>query len=391
MAVSYGITPGERRPGEFHRDEFPESLRPDMTMGVGEKKPKKGKRRRKEAEADISHDLHDYESEKEKKAEQARSKKQKKLEKKEKKQQKQQMEPAGPAKHANSGLTLLKIVACLVFVAAVGVQGMDRIATANALTGSATSFIKDHTKSDSDVTDLEFEGDKDDEDTSDTDTDDEDTTEDADSYNPKKFKYIDAAKLDEKSATDLAVWYLSQFPEGETMNEEAYKEFNKWYDNKKSEDSAFSANFDTAVEYVKSHPELMNPNEKEPDTVEPETPEKPTTTPGSGTTTGPNTGTNTGATTPSSPNTGANNGGTDNGTSTEKPTSKYPNIDETALNSFSAAQVANWVFLNFPPDAASWDYQALSDYYNWVASKDATFRSSVNSYLEALGWNGNTN
>lgn len=393
MAGAYGVSAGERSPGEYHRDEFPEALRPDMSLGL-EDEPKPPKRRRKKASTEqttkrVSQKPPRTKRKKKQTEEEGdepsfKSKKQKKLEKSEKKQKKKNARMDNRGSSGSTGISLIKTVICVVFVLSVGIQGMDRITAANALTGTATSFIKNHTeRTDKDVTDLEFDGDADvPNDVSSTEAPENggtDTTADGDSS--QEFRYIDAKKLDSKTATDLAVWYLTQFPEGESKNENAYDEFNRWYEQKTSSDSVFSANFNTAIDYVKAHPELLTPSTKEPSSTK----ENATTTAAPDST---------------SPSISVGSNQAENTpppTTTPVPTaspeviSKYSNIDETTLNTFSAAQVANWVYLNFSPDSTTWDYLALSDYYNWLSEKDYTFRNSVNTYLNALGWTGNTN
>ena len=185
----------------------------------------------------------------------------------------------------------------------------------------------------------------------------------------------------------MAVWYLREFPEGKSVNNDALKEFQQWYADKIAEEVGFDSKFNEALSYVKAHPELINPvkeTSKKDEAEEPADASDQNTTPAAPADTVPNTSATTPGTQPS--------GNAATGSGEQTSSGKYPHLDEAAMNKYTAAQVANWVYQTFPPDGANWDYQKLSDYYNWLEAKgktDSAFVSSVNGYLKAMNWSEN--
>lgn len=304
---------------------------------------------------------------------------------KEKKLAKKNKKKKSKVKKRQNSLLAIKLLAFVLFGVVVGVQGLERVEAANALVGSTAlppsitetqnPVVVDPTTPDTETGDVEAEG--------------------------PQYKYIDVRRLESKTPTDLAVWYMQEFPEDKAKNENAFEEFQTWYESMKEQDSSFDSKFKEAMAYVEQHPELLEPpveETPEPDDSESETPTDPNATDVDGPISGDNgenqnqgnssNGTNNGANTGSSGSTGGTNSGTSSGSNSN---SAYQHIDEAALNGFSAAQVANWVLNNFPPNGANWDYQALGEYYDWLddkGKKDATFVATVNGYLQTMGWSG---
>lgn len=95
-------------------------------------------------------------------------------------------------------------------------------------------------------------------------------------------------RLDSKTATDLAVWYLNEFAEGKMCNRTEFAEFQDWYEQKIEEDPGFQTNFYGAIAYYEVHPVLLvpvEPGKSHVSTPEPDpTPDVPpdTVDPGTG-------------------------------------------------------------------------------------------------------------
>ena len=292
------------------------------------------------------------------------------LTKKEKQQEQRKKKMQRPAKKSGGNANaVMRALLCATLACVMMITGYQRIQTANALIGSTVWEDKGAA--------VGPEIPIDDPSISDNSGDVPEIKE------PIVYKYIDEDRLDDMSATALAVWYLTEFPEGKAVNEQALAEYNDWFA-KKSSDASFTKSYKDAIAYVKEHPEMLEPAKPEvkPDdsTTADDTPQQPSTPDNP-------TNPNGAATNPSTPSTGGQTttGGqpqTGSGTTT----GKYTNIPETELNSYSAAQVANWVFKTFPPDGTSWNYQALTDYYSWLDAKDANFRALVNGHLSVMGW-----
>lgn len=331
-------------------DAYPDEEEPVQNAGPmePEEKPKKKKRR---SEFDSDPTL---------------SKKEKKLAKKKKQ-----------AKKKSYAGVLVQVLIFAVFAVGVTLQGMDRVEAANALIGSTTlpPSVSPSTPG-----------------AEETDPPDEEPDDSRPSQKPESgYKYIDAVRLEAKTATDLAVWYLNEFAEGKMRNETEFEEFQDWYEKKIEADPGFQSNFNEAIAYYEAHPELLVPPEPEKPAATTPDPDDTTPTPSVPVgTVDPDTGSVINPTpnpTPSQPptTTTPNSGGNSTPTSSDK----YPHIDETLLNGYTAAQVANWVWDKFSPNNASWDYQALSDYYSWLEEKgksDSSFVSDVNGYLQIMGW-----
>lgn len=278
-------------------------------------------------------------------------------------------------------MLVLKLMAFFLFGVIVGVQGLERVEAANALVGS-TALPPSITESQA-AAEV-------------TPTYENNELGSGENVGPK-YKYIDVQRLESKTPTDLAVWYMKEFPENKAKNENAFEEFQLWYNSMKERDAAFDGRFQEALAYVEQHPELLAPPVEEPahqgDTG-PIEPADPNATDVSGPISG-DTGnqgndvlnSNTGAN--SSSNSGENTSSGATAGDNAPSSSKFKHIDEAALNGFSAAQVANWVLNNFPPNGTNWNYQALGEYYDWLdakGKKDATFVATVNGYLQTMGW-----
>ena len=212
---------------------------------------------------------------------------------KEKKLAKRTKKAANAEQSAKRSVSMVKALVFVLFAVLVGIKCIGRIETANALVGSTTlptsitQTMEDDTSDDAENPD----------DTVGEPPDVSDDTLDA----PVEYVYIEPAKLDGKSATDLAVWYLREFPEGKTVNNDALKEFQVWYDDKVAEDAGFDSKFNEALSYVKAHPEFINPVKETPkkDDTAADTSTPDNAQPSTPTNTTPNTSTTTPSTQPS--------------------------------------------------------------------------------------------
>lgn len=302
------------------------------------------------------------------------------LTKKEKQQAARKKKMQDPSKKSGNGANaVLRVLLCAILACVLMIAGYQRIQAANSLIGSTIWDDKATPGPEIPIDDpLDDPNGK--------------TADDTTPGTMKSYSYIDADRLDAMTPTALAVWYLSEFPENKSVNEQALNEFKDWYEKKAEEDASFSGKYDEAIAYVKDHPELLEPakpvvKDNATNNNDQQTPTAPTNpTNPNGTATNPATPSNGGQTQPPSNGSQTNNGNQGQTGTVTPATSKYPNIPESELNTYSAAQLANWVFKTFPPDGSTWNYQALTDYYSWLDEKDADFRALVNGHLSVMGW-----
>lgn len=330
-----------------------------------------------------------------------KSKSQRKLEKTNKKERQTAKKKARANEgQSNFALIFIRILGVVILVAVVLVLSMNRIRNAQELQGSTTSTANtSQVATSNNVLDF-YEKDLDTI-TPDMPITDEDTTPpltDTDAG----YKYIDESMLENKTPTDLAVWYIQEFTEAEVKNEVEYNEFNAWFEQKTKDDSEFAANFQEALVYVNEHPELLHPeimNEPEEITPDAETPDDETTPEQTGTESGaqteqptpstPDTSTSGGTTTTTPPQTTTTQPSTNSSSDTSQSASQTTTAQLPDLSHMTAAQVANWVYATFPPSESNWDYALLTVYYNWASAKqnsDPSFISSINGYLSIMGW-----
>ena len=194
-----------------------------------------------------------------------------------------------------------------------------------------------------------------------------------------EFKYIDEQKLEKLSSTELAIWFLTEFPIDKAFNSVERTEFNTWLS---EQPASVCSEFEASRAYVSAHPELLHP---EPVVEEPEAAEGEDQNATPGTTTAPATATTTPASTPTIPQTYVQ-------PNTGSPSAATPTVNASGLpadmDSYSAAQVANWVYATFPM-SRDWtiaEYSKLTAYYDWLNKKPASFSETVSGYLDLLGW-----
>lgn len=273
---------------------------------------------------------------------------------------------------------MLKSIIIMVFGVAIFFKGMTRIEAANALIGSTATPLTQSTTTGTGA----FFG------TGDEDADSsaissgeqaESSEESADS----QYKYISPNLLDAKTATDLAAWYLTQFPADKAHNEDALKEFDEWYTQKIASDKDFDANYQAALKNFEAHPELLAPVVEEPTDTKKDSATTDATSKTDSSTTPSTQSSTPAAATPASP------ASTPSPSATTTPTST--NSVKAELDTMTSSDVANWVFREFPPDSNNWDQDKLADYKAWLAAKsktDKNFVTEVNSFLSLMGWNG---
>lgn len=188
------------------------------------------------------------------------------------------------------------------------------------------------------------------------------------------FRYIDVAKLNKMTAAELAAWFEKEFRTGGVWNEDAYAEFQSWYNKKAELDSEFDKAYRDALGTAMPAEE---PKVEPPSTQETKPSEQPAPTPTPNPTPTPApTPTPTPAPTPTP-------------TPAPTPSSKYKHIDAAYLDGATAAEVANWVYETFPTTAGGWETDKYNEYKSWIAekrAKDATFAGKVDSYLNIMGW-----
>lgn len=136
------------------------------------------------------------------------------------------------------GAMVLKIAIAALFVLAFGVQGYNRVITANQLLGS-TVLPSETGPGPNKPTD----------DSADSSQDEND----APSSGPTSFSYIDADKLSAMPLNELAQWYLSSFG-GEPKNEAAFQEFSIWMEDRSIDNPTFKEELMNAVAELKANP-----------------------------------------------------------------------------------------------------------------------------------------
>lgn len=275
---------------------------------------------------------------------------------------------------------MLKSIIIMVFGVTIFFKGMTRIEAANALVGSTATPLTTTTGTGA------FFG-TGDEDADSSAVSSEEQADSSKDGQDSQYKYISPSMLDSKTATDLAVWYLTQFPADKSHNEDALKEFNEWYKQKIASDKGFDANYQEALKNVEAHPELINPVVEEPKTQKTDdSTADGTSKTGSDTTSGAQTGTAAAST-----STPTSTPSTQTKTTSNTATSANSNSVKAELDSKTSSDVANWVFKEFPPDNNNWDQEKLKDYKAWLAAKNKTDKAFVNevtTFLSLMGWNG---
>lgn len=212
-----------------------------------------------------------------------------------------------------------------------------------------------------------------------------------------EYRYIDASALAGMSDRDLGIWYLTQFPTDGYYNKTAKAEFEDWLEGEVTSGTRTQSIFDETISYLEAHPEIVNP----PVVEEMDNPpiEKDKTDDGSdpaGSDLSSEGSSSSGYVAPPTPatpgvvssgdtssSTGGSSGNT--GSTTASTTSK---INTEFLNSATAAETANWVYTTFKP-GSTWDYAALTEFYNWLDAKgttDGKFKTNVLTYLDIMGW-----
>lgn len=287
---------------------------------------------------------------------------------------------------------LLKALIFCAFAIVLVIQGADRIESAQALVGSTQLPTGGSTS-----IDLDLSGDND------VDQTGSEAGDVEGNQTISEYRYIDVKRLEEKTPTDLAVWYLGQFGDGAVYNDIELDEFSDWYNKRVTTDPEFHENFEAALLYIKEHPEVLTPSEPvtEPEDEEPDPSETPdaTQSPESGSSSSGNTNTGTGnqSSTENTGNSSSNGQGStstgnqDSQTSTPSASPEpseavdpYPYIDQDALNEMSAAGAANWAVENFNK-AGLEGYQIQSDFWNWLSTKSAAFQEKVKGFIESMG------
>ena len=123
----------------------------------------------------------------------------------------------------------------MLCIAVIGIQAMERIDAANALVGSTDSIIKAAEQS------MATENPK---------------PEDIKDAGIGEYKYIPVSELSTMNYSDLANWYLTQFPDEEHTNAVAKAEFNIWLVDEILTGTRTQEEFDVALEKAKMQPEL---------------------------------------------------------------------------------------------------------------------------------------
>jgi hypothetical protein len=152
------------------------------------------------------------------------------------------------AKTKSAATVAITVVAYAIFLCIVGNACYQRITEANKLTGSTALEI------DSQINAIYNPVGENGESSS--------TTEGS------NYVYIDEQKLSSMDASELAAWYLTQFPDTEHINSSELEEFNTWYEEKSSKDATFASEYTEALEALKEA--AANPPEIEIPTVEDE-------------------------------------------------------------------------------------------------------------------------
>lgn len=265
-------------------------------------------------------------------------------EKKSKKKAQQEMCAYGDNRNSHKAATiLLKIFAFLILVAVIGFQGMERLEKAEKLIGSAGNVeIMSHPNETYGYSGPEFN----------TAQNPSESDTEIQANEGREYLYIDSKMLDSKTTTELAVWYITEFENSDNRNENAFNEFEIWFEGEAGEDPDFDSRFKAALSYVKEHPELVDAQGNNADADKPEQENE-----------------------------------VDKAEQT--PSVKYSHIDEGKLNSSTATEVANWVYSKFPPESTNWDTQALAEYNRWLKEKESTnpsFANAIKGNLSIIGW-----